>query len=311
MTRQRKILSFGVRKLMALSLLAFATGTTVFAEANWAPITLLASKQYDFTAKVNGTQYRIFASIPSTPAPSEGYPVLYVLDGNAAFPIAAFIARGIESRHEVTGITPPIIIGIGYPSAKDFDIEHRAKDYTPAATGQTIPYDHGGADAFFQFIQTELKPLVASQFAINPKKQAIFGHSFGGLFVSYACVTHPESFSTCLASSPSLWWGDQQLVKQLSAANFASQTDLPSFQITVGALEDDLPKGSYPADVIAELKKRSMILPAKAFAARLQEISSQTDRVRFEVLEKEDHGFVWLPALSRGIEFFLMQASEK
>ena len=49
------------------------------------PVTIALSQQVDFTARANGKDYRLFIATPLTPPPPGGYPVVYVLDGNAYF----------------------------------------------------------------------------------------------------------------------------------------------------------------------------------------------------------------------------------
>ena len=66
----------------------------------------------------------------------------------------------------------------------------------------------GGADAFLAFIATDVKPLIESELAIDRGRQALFGHSFGGLFVLHVLFTRPESFQSYVAASPSITWGE-------------------------------------------------------------------------------------------------------
>ena len=65
-------------------------------------------------------------SVPTGEAPSEGFPVLYVLDGNATFDRAANIAKSIGSAANRLGLSPIGIVAIGYPKQSTFDVEKRA-----------------------------------------------------------------------------------------------------------------------------------------------------------------------------------------
>ncbi|WP_137009976.1 alpha/beta hydrolase [Aquitalea aquatilis] len=299
MGKLRQHLRRSVCGLMAFGLSA------VSAAAGWQALTPQAGQQIDLQSRSNGVSYRIMVSRPDTPAPAEGYPVLYVLDGNAAFPVAAFIARGIARRSSETGLVPPLVVAVAYPQQDDFNYDGRALDYTPSPPGKPLAAAYGGAERFFQFLQTELKPLIRSRFPVDPRRQGIFGHSFGGLFVSYICLKYPQAFSTCLASSPSLWWENQMVLDQLPTAVPADGQ--PAFQLTVGALEDELPPGKLSAERRAALLSRPMIAPARKLAQALKALSGQAGRVRFQVLEGENHGFAWLPALARGMEYFVQQ----
>lgn len=300
-----------VRYPILLGLCALAAAGKVAAleapaeSAGWSAVVLPAARQMDVEAKSNGKRYRIFVSVPASPPPPGGHPVLYVLDGNAAFPVAAFLARGAAGRREVTGLPPPVVVGIGYPMEGDFDTAARRRDYTVAGKDAAAEGE-GGAEPFLDFLDKELKPMVAARHPVNPGRQALFGHSFGGLLVVHALVTRPASFSTFLASSPSIWWKDRVVLEGLPAL-LASGANPPRVQISVGALEDQIRKGNYSAEMRAMLASRPMVSEARGLAARLRAEPAWRERVVYHELEGEDHGPAWMPALTRGMQFFLEQ----
>ncbi|MBS1186485.1 MAG: hypothetical protein H6R04_503 [Burkholderiaceae bacterium] len=291
-----------------LALAALALPVPATAESNhWSDVTLPASRQIDISAPRTGNCYRIFVSVPSAPPPAEGYPVLYVLDGNAAFPVAAFLARSAASRRKVTGLQPPLVVGIGYQGDADFDVKARQRDYTIGQPQAGAAPTEGGADRFLDFIEQELKPMIAASYPVNNRRQALFGHSFGGLLVLHALFTRPGSYSTFLASSPSIWWHDKLVLAELPKLTNNARHDLPRVQISVGALEDQPRKGNYPPQMLAMLAKRPMVTEARALAAHLQQMPDWHHRVAYYELEGEDHGPAWLPAMTRGMQFFLEQ----
>ncbi len=53
--------------------------------------------------------YRVIVGVPSSPVPDEGYPVLYALDGNAAY--ADF---GVDIKKRVIAEGAPVVVFIGY-----------------------------------------------------------------------------------------------------------------------------------------------------------------------------------------------------
>lgn len=274
--------------------------------AEWQAVTVPHARQLDFASPITGQRYRIFISAPLSPPPPDGYPVLYVLDGNAAFPVAAYISRNIERRQPVTGIAPALVVGIGYAGSDDYHLAARSRDYTLAA-GQHDPAAEGGADRFLDFIEQELKPLVASQFAIDPQQQALFGHSYGGLLVLHTLFTRPDGFSTYLAASPSIWWQDKHVLGEMHTflKGNAGRQHWPSVQISVGAAEDQPPKGRMSPELLAERAKRPMVTEARQLAATLKSHPAWGSRIRYHELAGENHGSAWLPALSRGFELFL------
>lgn len=290
-----------------------ATDTAAAAEppVTWATVTLPGAQQLDVRASASGHRYRVFLSVPPGPAPAAGHPVLYVLDGNAAFPVAAFLSRAAARYSEVSGQRAPLVVGIGYPVNSDFDFDARRRDYTVGATQPEFAASEGGADRFLDFIEKDLKPLIAAKQPVDAKRQALFGHSFGGLFVLRALFTRPEAFSTYLASSPSIWWNGKRVLDELPSLQHLQQKlegrPLPRVQVSVGALEDDPPRGKYSAEKLAMHAARPMVSEARSVSARLKALPGWANQVAYHELAGEDHGAVWLPALSRGMQYFLEQ----
>src|SRR3546814_10213784 len=74
----------------------------------------------------SGRTDRILVSLPPGTAPDSGYPVLYVLDGNAMF--AGFAeARRIQALGN-SGIDKMIIVGIGYPGEQIYRSEEHTSE---------------------------------------------------------------------------------------------------------------------------------------------------------------------------------------
>lgn len=291
----------------ALAALALPVRAAAPADDAWTAVVLPAARQTDVQAAATGHRYRIFVSVPAGPPPPAGHPVLYVLDGNAAFPVASFLARIAAGRRDVTGQVPPLVVGIGYPGDADFDFAARRRDYTPGDGKADTSTAEGGAAPFLDFIERDLKPLIAARHPVDPQRQALFGHSFGGLFVLHALFARPEGFSTYLASSPSIWWRDRRVLAGLPALTTVEPERRPRVQVSVGALEDQRPQGNYPPDVLALLARRPMVSEARSLAARLQALPGWQDRVVYHELAGEDHGPAWMPAMTRGMQFFLAQ----
>lgn len=292
--------------VLALALMASgARAQPVSAPGDWRPAMLLHASQLDYVSPGSGQRYRIFVGVPATAPPPQGYPVLYVLDGNATFPVAALINRNVDRRAAVSGVGPALVVGVGYAGDDDFHVAARARDYTPAADG--VAPGEGGADHFLDFLERELKPLIEASHPVDRQRQAIFGHSYGGLLVLHALFTRGASFSTYLAASPSIWWNDKFVLSQLPEmlVRSAQWPVLPQVMISAGELEDRLPRGKLTPQMIALRDKRPMLAEARALAATLAAQPRWHDRVSFHQLPSENHGSAWLPALSRGFELFL------
>ncbi len=113
--------------------------------------------QFQIKSKNTGHEYLIQIYKPPVAPPQHGYPVLYILDGNATFPSAMNIAQSIGAGSAKLGLDPLIIVAVGYPQQKTFDVQKRAYDYTPKPSAEFQAqgkYKYGGAD---QFIASQIQ----------------------------------------------------------------------------------------------------------------------------------------------------------
>ena len=288
----------------AVTTLAGLAAPLAQAADGWQAATLPAGLQRDLKSAITGQTYRIFVAMPSGPAPAAGYPVLYALDGNATFPTLALMGRFAGARGRAGGRTPPVIVGIGYPGDQPWNIA-RGRDYTPP-TGAAGPATEGGADLFLDFIDKELKPLVATLAPLDPAQQALYGHSYGGLCTLHALFTRPAMFQTYLAASPSIWYGERAVLSGMEgfAKRVAALPAKPSLMLTVGELEQPAASNAALEGREAIAAKRRMVDEARELASRLQADKTLT-RVQFHLLAHENHGSAMFPAMARGLEFFL------
>lgn len=148
---------------------------------------------------VDGSRYRLFRAIPKSPPPPDGWPVLWLTDGNAYFDrIEA------ELLSEFPGL---MIVGVGYDTDLPFLVEARARDYTPPPLRPDPRKPErilGGADVFLDRVKGPLRKLAEHGLRIDPKRRTLAGHSYGGLFAIYA-RGQKSGFSRYCAASPSLW----------------------------------------------------------------------------------------------------------
>ena len=184
-----------------------------------------------------GRPYRIIVSAHEGPEPHGGFPVLYVLDGDAWFGVAVEIAK----MREYETLPPPLIVAVGYPSHFFFDAEGRTFDFTPPNSNDADSKQEGmrvgGASQFLSFLNETLKPWVRANYRINPAAQTLFGHSFGGLFVLYAMFKAPESFDTYLAASPSIGFSKYAVLKGETEFEGDAARKGIRVLVTVGGLE--------------------------------------------------------------------------
>ncbi|OBT45941.1 hypothetical protein VE00_04240 [Pseudogymnoascus sp. WSF 3629] len=166
----------------------------------------------------------------------------YVVDGNALFLTATEAAwRRAASSHFAGG---GIIVAIGYPlTGKLYDARRRSLDLTPP-TKTPVP-GYGGADAFIDFIDSKVRPAVKARFPQTTSwREAIYGHSYGGLFALHVLFTRPQMFECYIASSPSIWWNTRCILHEAKAflQDNTSDERLPSLMLFYGSFEQNPPQ---------------------------------------------------------------------
>lgn len=244
-------------------------------------------------------------------------PVLYVLDGDIGFALAAEIAR----LRGIMGMLPTaMVVGIGY--GVDFleFAKLRTADLTPplseagrAALGGMTSFigdQDGGADAFLSFLTDTLAPEIGRRYPeASADERILFGHSLGGLFTTYALLTRPDAFTTFLANSPSLWWDGFAILGHLPAFKdkLAALDRKPRVLIGVGGQEQDPPK-KVPVGMQMSLEEIQATVAASRMVDAVPELAAALSNaglsdVEHVIYDKEDHGSVVPAAMMRGLRF--------
>lgn len=161
--------------------------------------------------------YRIQIAVPKAPAPASGRAALYMLDGNAAL---ATLTDADLARLGAQGA--PVLVAVGYDVPTRNDVVARAYDYTPPAVvnGKRMPnpvvrgHEGGGADGFMQLLSAKVRPLARKAGAVDPAREYLWGHSYGGLFTLHVLFTQPDAFARYIVGDPSAWWHDGELVRE-------------------------------------------------------------------------------------------------
>ncbi|UOM35633.1 alpha/beta hydrolase [Acuticoccus sp. I52.16.1] len=285
-----------------------------------AAVTIPRAEMHDIVSDASGENYRIFIWRPRTPPPPEGYPVVTVLDGNAVFGLVSDIVGFAELRPRPDGIAPAVVVAIGYPVDTPLDFVRRSFDLTPPADTMTLPERPngkpwpkvGGADAFLAFLETQVKPLVAARVPVDPRREVLMGHSFGGLFALHVLFTRPDAFDAYLAGSPSIWFNDGALAGEADALVASGRTVAARLYVAVGGDEQRMtPPPDDTVDPAARKRWRRanrMVDNAREMAARLDGAVPGLD-VAFQVFDGEDHGSVVPAFVSRALRYALSPAT--
>ncbi|WP_172425153.1 alpha/beta hydrolase [Vandammella animalimorsus] len=276
------------------------------------PATLPQARQHLLASQATGRRYRIQVSRIG-PRPPGGYPVLYVLDGDAMFPVAAMAALGMAMRADENGIAPMLLVGVGYEGGGLLDEQARAEDYTPPApdlsnTGDRRALRQGGAERFLQFLHRELQPAVAQAYPVDAGRQALLGHSYGGLFALYALLQGSPGWQTYIASSPSIWWNQghiHQLRAQFAARQAQRTAHAPRWlQLSIGEYEQTpSPLIDAQSPRARMMQQRGQVDQARQFVQALQRDAVPQLSIRFQHYPQATHATAALHALIDGLRF--------
>jgi len=155
-------------------------------------------------SKILGEQRKVWIHIPNSNGGNEntgkgGYPVIYLLDGDANFNAIVSITEFMSNA----GLCPPmIVVGILHP--------YRMTDLT-FGTDKETPGIVGRGEKFILYLEKELMPYIESKYPTAPNKIFI-GHSVGGLSVVNTLIHHPNLFDAYVSLDGALWWNNQQIV---------------------------------------------------------------------------------------------------
>lgn len=256
--------------------------------------------------------YRIFIYRPERTAPPQGYPVVYLLDGNAIFGTA------VEAIRFSPRLEPAVIVGIGYPVDTPLDIPRRffdltSKDDAWEAREKARAIRTGGQDRFLEFIEGSVMPLVRSQAEIDAHRQMVFGHSLGGLFVLHALFSKPGLFQAYVAASPSIWWANEAILQEEKGfpEKVSRLTSKTSLLVTIGAyeqgltrVESGLPK-QQTAGRLKAMQARRMVDNARTLGERLGSLHRPMFTASYLEFPEENHGSVVPAVISRALWLFL------
>jgi len=257
---------------------------------------------HDLWSESVGDTFRVFVG-HCGPDP---HAVLFLTDANGLFGLTVDTIRLMQ----VPAIVPSLlVVGVGYPDADTVidAVEIRTRDLTPTASKYVKGSGH--ADAFIEFLCSELRPWLVDRYPAAADDVTYFGHSLGGLFGAYTLLTNTSTFDRYIVSSPSLWW-DDEVIFDLERT-LADGTNLSAdVFFGIGTLETDagrrleamnLPVGHPAKPPSAHL---DMVDEMRRFVARLASRNDATLQIASVEVVDEFHATVPGIVLSRALRQF-------
>lgn len=310
-----------IRRDFVLGLSAALIGAPARAQASlsprqWAeqpPETITDVRVETFTLGASaqgGMPWKVFLARPSSRPARGGFPVLYLLDGNASFPAAWHALNANESLRT----SELAVVGIGYPDNMLFNVARRYYDLTPYAAAEYRQsrgsnVETGGQERFLDFIANDVRHAVAQRIPVDPHRQALFGHSLGGLFTLHTLYTRPELFQTYIAADPSIWWNGQSVLQE--EAGFLAGIRAAGGHVSTPTrvlMENSGQPSKYGSPAGASAKAGSTSVTTQGTSAhdcalRLARIPGM--HVAYRRLENETHGSMMAAAVSDALTYTL------
>ena len=186
-------------------------------------------KVFELESPEIGDKFVIRVSVPASyeMAPDAKYPLLVVLDGDAAMGLARSTMDYINLGSNFglgKNVPDMIVVGIGYEHGAIPWLLTRVRDFTPTVDG-TFNYNNpnfkipasGQAEKFYDFLVNTVMPTVAANFRVDDSMAMLAGHSMGGVFAMYAMLQENTPFRKYLMASPFVEWGEKAIFKMEEA----------------------------------------------------------------------------------------------
>ena len=183
-----------------------------------------------------GREYHLSVALPASYLTStQTYPVIYVLDGDLFFGMAAGLT---PIARWCVGVPEVIIVGISY-GMESYDqwVQLRERDFKIPEVRDAPP--DSAANRFLDALTQEMIPFIEANYRTIPSDRGLFGYSSSGFFVLYALFHQPNAFQRYLCGSGDLYIAYPYVIQhadQLAARDPATPIQL---YLSAGELEDD------------------------------------------------------------------------
>lgn len=240
----------------------------------------------DFTSKHLGGRRLVTVYVPPSydSQPDRRYPVLFMHDAQNLFDAErAFIPgqhwRLSEAADAAIGertASPMIIAGIDHGGTARID------EYTPTTVAKHTR--SGKAETHARMLFEELKPMIDTRYRTIADDTGVGGSSLGGLISMWLALKHADVVRRALVMSPSVWWDDRALLREVDAFQGPSR---PRIWLDVGGREG-----------------LETLRDARKLAERLRVKGWTDETLRFHEDRRGDHSErAWARRVRQALEF--------
>ena len=259
-------------------------------EANQSNVRIRNSVINELKSTYTKDTYDVYISYPPNyKEAKKKYPVLVALDAEVNFGAVSYMVQRLIKDKLIPEL---FVVGIAYQGETDEDTYYslRCRDYTPTvdkafeATYKNYRSGSGGAENFVKFLSLELFPYLTNNFPIQKEDNAIYGHSFGGLFGAHVLINHTDLFDNYLLLSPSLWWDHRKTLKDVKLSSPLTSSGLKLY-VGTGALEDNMVDDHL--EMVNILKR----------------FNTENIMIKSEILDHETHRTIFGRGFTNGLRF--------
>jgi len=240
------------------------------------------------------------------------YPVLWLTDGSLTFDLAVgllnaltlgnsspemiIVAVGASGTTGYEGFVAQRTMEFSPPVSSDISAQHNKKYYADRPELAALLALPKRADKFLAFLVDELRPQLETRYRMSGD-HALFGHSFGGVFASYALLVRPVAFSKYLIGSPNL-----------------NSTFGAIFALEKQYAEDHADLDAAVFFAAGELELNSKMMAAGGVVGKMVELSDvlrlrdyESLRIGTRIFPGKDHFSVIADVLTSGVKFLWEQ----
>lgn len=231
---------------------------------------LFGTEERTLFSPILGREYHLSVALPQSYGTSaQAYPVMYVLDGDLVFGMAAGLTPLLRW---ISGVPEIIIVGVGY-GMESYEqwVQLRERDFKVPEVADA-PAD-SAANLFLEALTQEMIPFIDANYRTVSSDRGLYGYSSSGFFVLYALFHAPNAFQRYISGSGDLYIAYPYMIQHGAQLAGRDATSPIQLYVSAGELEDDqfpyfhqliafLEEGNYP-----ELTLTSEIYPGEGHGA--------------------------------------------
>lgn len=204
-----------LRCKLAFLLLVLCAGRA-FAQTQSDPLIIGVTERFHSTILGETRTLNIYLPENYNAGDTIHYPVIYIPDGGIEedfIHIAGIVRYNTQSW--IDRFPKSIVVGIENTDRKrDFTFVVPDLGFLEKAgfKEKDMP-TYGGSARYIAFLGSELQSYIREKYKAN-EQRTIIGESLAGLLCTEILLKHPALFDTYIIVSPSLWWGDEALLKE-------------------------------------------------------------------------------------------------